>query len=52
MPIFNPEREGFGLHNLTGLVDNFVRDILSLIMNNSARKNGTVLGTCMVEWAV
>ena len=46
------EEEGFGLHNMTGLVDNFVRDILSLTMNNGARENGTILGTCMVDWAV
>ena len=27
---------------MTGLVDNFVRDILSFPMNNSARENGTI----------
>ena len=37
---------------MTGLVDDFVRDILSLTMNNGARENGTILGTCMVDWAV
>ena len=52
VPTFIPEREGFGLHNMTVLVDNFVRDILSLIMINGTRKIGTILGTCMVEWAV
>ena len=37
---------------MTGLVDNFLRDTLSLTMNNGARENGTILGTCMVDWAV
>ena len=37
---------------MTRLVDKFVRGILSLTMNNGARENWTILGTCMVDWAV
>ena len=37
---------------MTGLVDNFLRDTLSLTMNYGARENGTILGTFMVDWAV
>ena len=35
---------------MTGLVGNFVKDILSLTMNNGARKNRAFSGICMVVY--
>ena len=59
MVVWGSERGSHGLGGYLytsqrgkGLVDDFVRDTLSLTTNNGARENGTISGICMVDWAV